>query len=105
MDDPFKMGMGGSQDSIPENEEGDGGIPAAQGEKNVVTLSADHFPPGIKPKDGDKLTFCVTGEPDDEGNVSGYFEASDGGEKSGKEDWDSHFTKSMSPVAPSEEAQ
>ena len=103
MDDPFKMGMGGG-DAPPENEEGDGGIPAAQGEKNVVTLSAAHFPPGIQPKQGDKLTFCVTVPPDEEGGVSGYFEAS-GNEKQGTEDWESDFKKSMSPTAPAEEAQ
>lgn len=75
--------------------------PPDKGEdKNTVVLSADHFPQGIKPKNGDKLTFCVTGEPDEEGNVSGYFEAGEGKE----ETWEDGFRKSMSPTAPAEEA-
>ena len=73
------------------------------GDKNTVVLSADHFPEGMSVKDGDKLTFCVTGAPDSEGNVSGYFEAADAGKPSG-EDWEADFRKSMSPTASQEEA-
>lgn len=108
-DDPFKMGMGGGDDAPPA---GDDAAPAAeeapaadQAEKNVVTLSADHFPPDIKPKDGDKLTFTVTGEPDEQGNVSGYFEATGGDGKPGTKAWESNFKKFMSPTASAEESQ
>jgi hypothetical protein len=74
--------------------------------KNTVMLSADHFPSGMAPKDGDKLTFCVTGKPDEEGNVSGYFEPAAGGNKGeGMDEWANDFRKSMSPTAPGEEAQ
>lgn len=75
-----------------------------QGEKNTVVLSRDHFPEGMAVKDGDKLTFCVTGEPDSEGNVSGYFEA--GGEgKPAEDDWEAGFRKEMSPTASQEGAE
>lgn len=63
--------------------------------QNVVTLSPDMLPPGFQPKDGDKLTFCVQGEPDENG-VKGYFEAPAAPE----EDWESGFKKSMSAREP-----
>jgi hypothetical protein len=90
------MGMGGeAPPAAPES-------PSAQGgDKNTVVLSADHFPAGMTPKDGDKLTFCVTGPVDSEGNVSGYFES--GGESgSGMNDWENDFRKSMSPQSKQE---
>jgi hypothetical protein len=37
--------------------------------------------------------------------VSGYFEAEEGGEKPATEDWEKDFKASMSPTAPTEEAQ
>lgn len=86
----------------PVAETSDTASPApARGEKNTVVLSADHFPAGITPKDGEKLTFCVTGSPDSEGNVSGYFEA--GGEAgAGMNDWEQDFKASMSPQSKQE---
>jgi hypothetical protein len=84
------MGMGAgdetpSQGSAPEQDSGD---------QHTVMLSADHFPGGMEPKKGDKLTFCCTADPDSEGNVSGYFEKSGGADDS--DDWANDFRKQMS---------
>ncbi len=77
--------------------------PAESGDgKNIVMLSADHFPKGMAPKEGDKITFCVTGQPDSEGNVSGYFESM-GGEKP-EMDWDAMARADLSPTKPEGEA-
>jgi hypothetical protein len=73
-------------------------------DKNTVVLSADHFPKGIVPKSGDVLQFHVLGEPDSEGNVSGYFD-SDGNPEGGTDAWEEEFKKSMSPTTPQSEAQ
>ena len=60
-------------------------------EQNTVTLPMDMMPPGMTPKDGDKLTFCVEGSPDENG-VKGYFEVP----KMADESWEDGFKKSMS---------
>ena len=80
------------------NGDGDGASPEVSTEaspdkenQNVVTLPPDMLPPGTTPKDGDRLTFCVHGEPDENG-VKGYFETP----KMQEEDWESGFKKSMS---------
>jgi hypothetical protein len=92
--------MSGGGDSPPADAMPDKGM-----DKNTVVLSADHFPQGMSPKEGDKLTFCVTSAADSEGNVSGYFEMGDGMGKSGDDDWEQNFRKSMSPTAPQEGAE
>ena len=81
----------------PQNNEGDvpsGDMPSQDApdtsNQNVVTLPPDMLPPGLTPKDGDKITFCVQGM--DENGVKGYFEAPAAPE----EDWESGFKKSMS---------
>lgn len=76
----------------------DGGMPEKADDKNIVMLSADHFPKGMAPKEGDRLTFCVTAAPDTEGNVSGYFEAE--GESKPEMDWDAMARKELSPTKP-----
>jgi hypothetical protein len=40
---------------------------------NTVTLSADMLG-GVSAGKGDKIRFCVTSEPDEDGNITGYFE-------------------------------
>lgn len=95
MDYSKEMGAAGGGE-MPAGDMPDKGM-----DKNTVVLSADHFPKGMVPKDGDKLTFCVMGAPDSEGNVSGYFEASGGGDM---DDWENDFKKEMSPTAPQQEA-
>ncbi len=82
-----------------QNNEGDMPAPDAPAtpdapdsmEQNTVTLPPDMLPPGFMPKDGDKLTFCVKGTPDENG-VMGYFEAPAAKEES----WEDGFKKSMS---------
>lgn len=92
-----KMGAGNSgQDETP----GASDMPK-DGDKQTVMLSADHFPPDMQPKDGMKLTFCVTGDPDSEGNVTGYFEGGDAPDAS----WEKDFRQAMSPRSEGEEAQ
>ena len=80
-----------------ESMDGDG--------KNVVSLSADHFPPGMSPKEGDKITFCVTGMGGEDGAVSGYFEGGGEGKEDGEFDmarWEK-FKSEMSPTEPQEQ--
>ena len=84
------MGMGAGDETMSQ------GMAPADEKQHEVMLSADNFPEGMAPKNGAKLTFCCTADPDSEGNVSGYFEMSSGGMDDG-EDWDSEFKKSMSP--------
>lgn len=60
-------------------------------DKNIITIPTEMLG-GMSPKDGDKLTFCVTGEPDKDG-VMGYFEPTKGEEES----WEKGFLKEMSP--------
>lgn len=72
-------------------------------DKNSVMLSSDHFPDGMAPKKGEKLTFCVTGDPDSEGNVMGYFEPM-GGKQDDGTSWEDDFKKEMSPSNPQPEA-
>lgn len=66
-------------------------MPPEKDGKNIITIPADMLG-GMSPKDGDKLTFCVTGEPDKDG-VMGYFEPAKGEEES----WEKGFLKEMSP--------
>ncbi len=85
----------GGDDASEENAEG------AQNKK-LISLSSDHFPGGMKPKAGMRLTFCVEGEPHEEGNVMGYFEAGKGDGKNpseGMDDWSKDFRREMSPTA------
>lgn len=72
-----------------------GGTATAAPEQNTVTLSAELLG-GLAPKSGDKLMFNVTGEPDKDGSVSGFFEppAAEG------ESWEDGFRKDMSPASP-----
>jgi hypothetical protein len=73
------------------------------GDQNTVMLSRDHFPQDMSPKKGQKLTFCVTGDPDSSGNVAGYFEGGSDGGEANMDDWEGDFKRSMSPRAESEE--
>lgn len=98
--------MPSSQDDVPHGTMPQGGddMPkeGMDKDRNMVSLSANHFPPGVKPVAGARLTFCVEGEPDEEGNVMGYFEAGKGDGKNpseGMDDWSKDFRKSMSPSA------
>ncbi len=56
-------------------EEGDDSG-AAMPAQESVTISSDLLG-GVPVKNGDKLTFCATSDPDDQGNVQGYFEAAE----------------------------
>ncbi len=108
MDDQEDMGMGdmGEAGAMPAESAGPDMADHSDmpSEKNTVMLSADHFPKGVKLADGAKLTFCVTGNPDSEGNVSGYFEEA-GAEEPGREGenddpgngWADDFKRFMSP--------
>ena len=99
MDSYDKMGSAGSDgaETPPASPKPD------EGSKNVVMLSADHFPKDMTPKDGDKLTFCVTGAPDSEGNVSGYFEPMGGASADADDGGEADFRKEMSPTKPQDE--
>jgi hypothetical protein len=70
-------------------------------EQSNVTLPADAF--ATQPKEGDRITFCVTGA--DEDGVQGYWMSEDA-EESG-EDYDKNywadFKKSMSARNPDKE--
>lgn len=85
-------------DYTDQSGNGDGDMPAGSydapkdmAEKNTVTIPMDMLPPGYMPKDGEKMTFCVEGEPDENG-CRGYFEAP----KAHEDDWEADFKKSMS---------
>ena len=80
----------------------DSNQPKADGDQNIVHLSPDMLPAGTAPKPGDRLTFVVSGEPDGEAGVPGYFEpASEQAETGGNDDakWADDFKSSMSPTA------
>ncbi len=86
------------EDESPQDEAAEdqaNGAPPDASSQNVVTLPFDMLPPGIQVKDGDKLTFCVQGQPDDSG-VMGYFEPAPPAE----DDWDSGLRQEMSPRNP-----
>lgn len=58
-------------------EEGDySGAP----EQETVTISADLLG-GVPVKSGDKIRFCATSDPDENGDVQGYFEAAEEAEE------------------------
>lgn len=78
--------------------------PGAGEEKNIVQLPKEMLG-GMQVKEGDKLTFCVTGMGGADGSVSGYFEPmgeGEGDEKEGddpdySEDYAAGLRKEMSP--------
>lgn len=85
----------------------DEGPPTEPGsaEGNIVHLSPDMLPPGLNPKPGDRLTFVVSGEPDGEGDLPGYFEGA--GKGSGEDEdgqWARGIREEMSPTATQKEA-
>ena len=88
----------GDYSGAEESNEGSG--------EDSVILTADMFG-DVQPKEGDRITFCVTKPVDSEGNVTGYFM----GEKKGtstKEDsdkWDADMIAAVSPTSSREEAQ
>lgn len=92
-------------DAMPDMGEetpGASNMPADGGDggQQTVTLSPDMLPEGMMPKNGDKLTFCVTGDPDENG-VPGYFEPpKSGGEE---DDWDTAARKELSPRNPDDQ--
>lgn len=78
------------------------------GESDTVMLSADMLG-GIKAKNGDRITFCVKGNPDSEGNITGYFEADSGNMDQHKMDskkWDEETIRNVtSPRVGEEQTQ
>lgn len=94
--DPFSSTPAPMQDdsqSAPDNDAGD-----SSDTPNQVDLPMELLPEGMTVKAGDKLTFCVTGDADENGNIPGYFMQSktSGGDKS-DDDWDDQFRAAMSP--------
>lgn len=84
--------------NLPTGETMEGGdYSGAESESKDISIN-----PGIPASKGDKLTFCVTGDPDEDGNVTGYFETgeSDGADES--EQWEKDFRKSFSARNPNE---
>ena len=77
---------------------------AAAGAENIVHLSPDMLPGGAAPKSGDRLTFVVTGDADEEGDIPGYFEGAPAGKDDSEAAWADDFRKQMSPTAPQEGA-
>lgn len=49
---------------------------AATPEQESVTISADLLG-GVPVKSGDEIRFCATSDPDEDGNVTGYFKAAE----------------------------
>lgn len=49
---------------------------AAEAMPESVTISAELLG-GVPVKSGDKLRFCATSDPDEDGNVQGYFESAE----------------------------
>lgn len=70
-------------------------------EKNTVMLSSDMFG-DVNPTKGARITFCVTSDPDSEGNIAGYF-MGDGGEK--KDTWEDGLRSEMSPMNSEDNSQ
>jgi hypothetical protein len=75
---------------------------AAEEQENIVHLSPDMLPSGASPKSGDKLVFVVSGDPDQNGDIPGYFEASEPSEPNEESQWAEGMRKAMSPQAESE---
>lgn len=71
MEDDAEAGMG-TETSAPEQQS--------------VTISADLLG-GVPVKSGDKISFCATSDPDEDGNVQGYFEAAEE-EAPAEESWE-----------------
>lgn len=91
---------------MDNEEQGESDTPSSNDEnQDTILIAPDQFG-DIKPKEGDKLTFCVEGI-DSEGNVSGYFESGDGKEESGDsmENWKAGLRAEMSPRNSTEEEQ
>ncbi len=80
--------------------------PSEDSGENTVILSADMFG-GVTPKEGDRITFCVTKPVDSEGNVAGYFMGSEdkGSTKDQSSKWDSDMIAAVSPRNSGESAQ
>lgn len=99
--------MGGGGDSDMQSMAGAppmGGDQGDQGDMqqaNTIHVAASDLPEGVEPKAGTKIMFCITGPPDAEGDVPGYFETSDHEEENENEgtSWEDDFRKSMSPTA------
>lgn len=70
-----------------------------------VQIPMEDFPDSMPIKVGSKLTFCVTAEADDNGQVTGYFMDKDDEKGDGKEssNWDDEFRQAMSPRNPNPE--
>lgn len=73
--------------------------PKADAGENIVYLSPDMLPDGASLKPGDRLTFVVTGEPDGDKDVPGYFEApQEAPEQDEDAKWADDFKAGMSPM-------
>lgn len=75
------------------------GDPGGEPNANTIHIAAADLPAGVQPQAGTKLTFCITGPPDAEGDVPGYFETSDHDEAAEGEgtSWEEEFRREMSP--------
>lgn len=99
MNDPFSSTPAPMQDNEPN--------PAADNEPDndtddSVQIPMENFPEGMAIKSGDRITFYVTGAPDDNGQVSGYFmdKADEKGDENKDSSWDNDFRAAMSPRNP-----
>ncbi len=63
-------------------------------DKNTITLGKAALG-GMDAKEGDKITFCVTGM--DGEDVMGYFEPMKDSKSGGGDDWESMARKELSP--------
>lgn len=89
------------------------------GEGNILHISKADLPAGVEAAEGTKLTFCITGPPDADGDIPGYFEtdgsqpqaeapaeeAGEGGDDNQEMSWEDEFMHHMSPRSQDQEAQ
>jgi hypothetical protein len=96
-DDTDSADMGsGAPEPAGDTDQAQGQI---QGDTaNTIHVAAADLPSGVDPVAGTKVMFCITGPPDAENDVPGYFETSseDGAADKGTS-WEADFRKSMSP--------
>ncbi len=88
----------GDYSGVEESGEGSG--------EDAIILTADMFG-DVQPKEGDRITFCVTKDPDSSGNVTGYFmsEKKPENTKESSDRWDREMIAAVSPTSSREEGQ
>lgn len=103
--DTGNSGMGqpnpGGDSSMGDQDQG------GYDESQMVHLPAEYLPPGVDAKEGTRLTLCIMGPPDQDGDVPCCFENSepDADDQQGQTSWEDDFLQHMSPRSGESEQQ